>query len=233
MDAHVLVDYDNLLPHLQNLTLAPLARKIAATIDQLLPGVANILVRLYGGWYSEQGLTRNGTAIAQEIQRNFPMVVAQGNVIVRRIHCEIASALIDFKTDVFMFTYRRRSGMRSKISAILPSMCLQPKTCTLPAVYAWSRGRCPEKGCPIVTEDVFSYAEQKLVDTLLCCDLLALANRRPGPPVFIVSDDDDIVPAYILASANGALVHQMHMRQRAVHAYDSLLKQRNIRLAPL
>jgi uncharacterized LabA/DUF88 family protein len=233
MDAHVLIDYDNMLPHLRRLTLAPVARKLVATIDELVPGVTTILIRLYGGWYSEKGLTRNGTVLAQEIQRDFPILTAKAGVIVRRIHCEIASALIDFKTDVFMSTYRERSGMRSRLSAVLPSACIKPTTCSLPAVYAWSTGHCPERGCPVVPEDVFSYSEQKLVDTLLCCDLLALANRKPGPPVFVVSDDDDIVPAYILASANGALVHRIQMRQSTAHAYDSLLKQRNIRHALL
>lgn len=233
MNAHVLVDYDNLLPQFKSLTLAPLARKIAGTVDHLLPGIDDILIRLYGGWYSDIGLTKSGTELAQEIQKNFPMVVGRGSVIVRRIYCEVASALIDFKTDIFLHTYRRRSGMRSKLSAMMPPTCINPTACTLRAVYAWSRGHCPEKGCTVVPEDVFSYSEQKLVDTLLCCDLLALASRKPGPPVFVVSDDDDIVPAYILASASGALVHQVHMRQRAFHLYDPLFKQHNIRIAAL
>src|SRR5437016_2321261 len=124
MDAYVLIDYDNLLPKFQNLTLGPLARRIAAGIDQLLPGVADIFMRLYGGWYSEKGLTRKGTLIAQDSQSNFPIMIVQGTTILRRIHCEIASALIDFKTDILMFTYRRRTGMRSKLSMALPSTCI-------------------------------------------------------------------------------------------------------------
>src|SRR5579864_5836940 len=121
MDTHVLIDYDNLLPQLRSLTLAPLARLIAAQIDKSVPSAADIFIRLYGGWYSEKGLTRSGTESAQEIQKSFPIVTRQGNAIVRRMYCEIASALIDFKTDIFMYTYRQRTGIRSKASAMLPA----------------------------------------------------------------------------------------------------------------
>ena len=40
--------------------------------------------------------------------------------------------------------------------------------------------------------------QQKLVDTLICCDLLSLCTD-PGTSVFLVSDDDDFVPALLLA----------------------------------
>src|SRR5207244_5856594 len=65
-DGYVLVDYDNLLPLFQILPLASLAHRISGTLDKLSPGLKDVHIRLYGGWYSDIGITNNGTRIAQE-----------------------------------------------------------------------------------------------------------------------------------------------------------------------
>jgi hypothetical protein len=228
MNAHVLIDYDNLLPGLKGLTLAPLARKVEARLDGLVAGIDDIFLRLYGGWYDDKGLSKNGTIISQEIQRNFPIPVSSQGKIKRRIHCELASSLVDFKSDVLLFTVRRRRGMRTKHAAALPSGCINTGACTLPAVFQWTRGRCPETNCPVLAEDAFSYTEQKLVDTLLCCDLLALAERNPPLALFVISDDDDMIPAFLHASSKGAAIHQLRMRPQTVAVYEPLLRHWNV-----
>jgi hypothetical protein len=228
IDGYVLVDYDNLLPLYQNLPLASLAQRISGTLDKLVPGLNDIYIRLYGGWYSDVGLTNKGTRIAQEALK-FPLTIARQGKIVRRVFCEIASSLIDRKADTLLSTFRKRTGFRSRLAVTLPSGCADPPNCTVRAVSSWSSGACPHKGCTISTHDVFSYYEQKLVDTLLCCDLIALGTRSPSPAIFVLSDDDDMVPAFLLAAGGGASICQLQMRASVARSYGALLQKNNVR----
>jgi len=230
-DGYVLVDYDNLLPLFQSLPLASLAQRISSTLDKLSPGLNDVHIRLYGGWYSDKGLTNKGTRIAQEALR-FPLTIGHQGKILRRVFCEIASSLIDRKADTLFFTFRKRTGFRSRLAITLPAGCVDPTNCTVRAVSKWSSGTCPHTGCTITAPEVFSYYEQKLVDTLLCCDLIALGKRSPGPVIFVLSDDDDIVPACLLAAGGGASIFQLQMRAPAARSYDALLQQNNVRSGP-
>jgi len=230
-DGYVLVDYDNLLPVFQNLPLASLAQRVSGTLDRLSPGINDVYIRLYGGWYSDLGLTNKGTRIAQETLQ-FPLTTTLQGKILRRLFCEIASSLIDRKADTLFSTFRKRAGFRSRLAVTLPNGCVDPPNCTVRAVSGWSSGKCPHTSCAITTNDVFSYYEQKLVDTLLCCDLIALGRRSPAPVIFVLSDDDDIVPAYLLAAAGGASVFKLEMRASVAQSYGGLLQRNNVRSGP-
>lgn len=231
-DGYVLVDYDNLLPLFQSLPLTSLAQRISGTLDRLSPGLNDVHIRLYGGWYSDTGLTNKGTRIAQELLK-FPLTIGRQGKIVRRVFCEIASSLIGRKADTLFSTFRKRTGFRSRLAITLPTGCVDPTNCTVRAVSKWSSGGCPHTGCAITMHDVFSYYEQKLVDTLLCCDLIALGTRSPAPVIFVLSDDDDIVPAYLLAAGGGASIFQLQMRTSGARSYDALLQQNNVRSGSL
>jgi hypothetical protein len=232
LDAFVLIDYDNLPAAIRRAGLVGLAWRIDAGVRGALQGIQDIHIRLYGGWYDAGGLSNAGTTLTQEIGNNFPIVTSSGGSISGRVHCEIASSLVGAKGDVFLFTMRKRRGMRSRLTGQKPPHCLNPAACTIDAVVAWSKGSCPVAGCPVESLDAFTYTEQKLTDTLLCADVLSLAGGVQPPPVFVVSDDDDMTPPILLAAKSGAKI--CHVRSSAnAKFYDGLLRQNNVQLVVL
>jgi uncharacterized LabA/DUF88 family protein len=63
----------------------------------------------------------------------------------------------------------------------------------------------------------------------MCCDLFVLAARGPRDPVFLISDDDDMVPAVLLGGRLGGAVHILETRARQ-SAYGTLLQRYNVRV---
>lgn len=84
----------------------------------------------------------------------------------------------------------------------------------------------------MTAESVFTFNEQKLVDTLLCCDLVALATRATRDPVFLISDDDDMIPAILLGARMGGIVHILETRSRQ-SVYGTLLQLYNVQISML
>lgn len=123
MTGHILIDFDNLPISVKRAGLASLTRALHRAVDACYPGVDELRVRLYGGWYDLQGLTQAGTRLAQEVGSGFPMVIALNQQIRCRIHCEMASALIDTPSDLLLHTFRLRRGMRSRLSVAQNPNC--------------------------------------------------------------------------------------------------------------
>ena len=94
---------------------------------------------------------------------------------------------------------------------------------------SWADGQCSVSGCEVLTNDAFMYREQKLVDTLLCCDLVALSLRKSTEPIILVSNDDDMVPALMLGANLGGNVYKVRNTARIATAYDSLCQQSGVK----
>jgi len=229
MEAYVLLDYDNVVPLVRQ-ALPAISARLHTALEQYAPNLDDVHIRLYGGWYDIAGLTSLGTVVTQEIAQHFPIAIlaTQGTNIVRRIFCELASSLIDSGPDILVWTFRRRRGIRSRLTSLRPQNCAAGGQCLIQSVVKWSRGKCPIPGCNVTAEDAFSYCEQKLVDTLLCCDLVALAGRTPPPSIFVLSEDDDMMPAFLMAGRAGARIWRCQTRPVTNPVYEVLLKRYNV-----
>jgi hypothetical protein len=56
---------------------------------------------------------------------------------------------------------------------------------------------------------------QKMVDTMLVCDLLHLARSRESSLLLVIADDDDIIPALFTAEAWKAKIAMLYLREHA------------------
>jgi hypothetical protein len=233
MQAHALVDFHNLPRQVKGTDPASLARSIDAVITSYYPGTREVNIRLYGGWYDDRGLSRDGTKLTQEVGNAFPLSMAGPGGTIRYVRCEIASSLIDSRADLFPSTLRHRHGLDWFIRDPHPPRCLDQSSCTIPIVLKWSRNGCPTPACPVTSIEAFRCIQQKLVDTLICCDLLSLAAADPEVSVFLVSEDDDFIPALLLAGVRGAAVWHVRTKPNKVRLYDQLLLQRGVRLTSL
>lgn len=231
MSAHVFVDYHNLPRGLRDAGLSSVARSIDQLVHTHTPAVEEIYIRLYGGWYDENGLSNDGTRLTQELGRDFPITLSGTARSIRRIYCEIASSLVASRSDLFPATLRKSHGLDWFIRGPHPTGCIDPVNCTIPTVLKWSRRGCPTPGCPVTHFEAFTCNQQKLVDTLLCCDLLSVAG--PDNELFLVSEDDDLIPALVLAGVRSTKVWHVRSKPNKVRLYDSMLLSRGVQLVAL
>lgn len=233
MVAYVLTDYYNLPQRTLNWGVVNLARQVDSLAQAECPEAAEVTVRLYGGWYDDSGLTKDGTRIAQQIRSQFPMAVRGVGGGIHRIDCEMASSLLGARDEVFPLTLRRRRGLSALDRVLPPKGCVDTVNCTVPSVLKWSRKGCPAVGCSVRGSDAFFCRQQKLVDVLLCCDLLTLGARGELARIFVVSEDDDFVPGLVQSGATGAKVWHVRTKPEKARAYDLLLRGHGVRIVYL
>jgi hypothetical protein len=65
-------------------------------------------------------------------------------------------------------------------------------------------GKCPNSMCPFTLQDFLSKPTQKLVDSMIVCDLLLVSNSNAR--VVVVSSDDDLWPGIYTALGCGCQI---------------------------
>jgi hypothetical protein len=73
--------------------------------------------------------------------------------------------------------------------------------------------------------DAYEVVEQKMVDTMICCDLLALALHEPSS-IGVMSDDLDLLPALAMAGKLAPQrVHLVRSPGDGAARYSDLLEE--------
>jgi hypothetical protein len=230
MLSHALIDYYNLPYILVSGGVLSLARSIDFLITSALKTAGDINIRLYGGWYNENGLSKDGTLITQEIGEYFPFSLADDVNTMRYLRCEIASSILDSREYIFPATLRKHHGLDLLSVDHHPEGCKNPLDCPIHTVIAWSRKKkCPIPGCSVRTPEAFICNRQKLVDSMICCDLINIANSEPDSNLFLVSDDDDFIPALISAGNRGSTVWHVRTKLEKIQLYDDFLIKKGVR----
>lgn len=219
----IFIDYDNLLP----------AQKSAGILDVItraliqLPFDTGIFrgkcdVRVYGGWYEGTHITRLAEDVAVEIQREFPTVIRlpiSGRDHVSLLaNAELAVALIQEPGHHLFNTYRRKgkpANVRVKEPAIVG--CTE-NACILPMMKRLLRtGSCPQVNCAVAMNDLVYRNEQKIVDTMLSCDLIHAANGI-ADRIILVSGDDDFLPPLRTVLLRGVSAIRFHPKRNSQRA---------------
>ncbi len=213
----IFIDYDNLL-HPQ---------KTAGILDVVTKALVQMPfssssarigcdVRVYGGWYEGNVMTQRAQDVAVELQRDFPAVIrlpmqqSQDGHRMVSIGAELARSLIQEPSHHLFNTYRRK-GKPYNVRVEEPSIvgCADPD-CVLPLMKKLLRtGRCPKPGCGVVVGDLVYRHEQKIVDTMLSCDLIYAAGGRVDH-IGLVSGDDDFLPPLRTVLLAGKAVIRFH-----------------------
>lgn len=215
---HVLVDFDNLPSELQTDRVCRLAEKLVdAVCDHLEHHDSAINIRLYGGWYNEKTLTHKAHRVISAMGSDFPYprgVVTSSSTRTITVRAELAYSLLAYPRKVLTHTFRTREAPKR-------FECCDPKQkgctadeCSLSAMPALFRtGMCPRAGCAVSRQALFSPSqEQKLVDSMIVCDMLAHSRSGAGP-VAVVSTDDDMWPGILTAMCFGTPVLHVWAKQ--------------------
>jgi len=219
------IDYDNLLQ----------TQKQAGILDQVRRALfglplepvsrrAKCSVRIYGGWYEVTQITRLAQDVTVEIQRDFPAVIRvpsglEGSPVSISATAELAVALLQ-EPGHHMFNTYRRKGKPANVRVTAPcDVGCSETDCVLPLMKKLLRnGTCPKAGCMITTTDHLVYRhEQKIVDSLLCCDLIHAAKGQLAK-IILLSGDDDFLPPLRTVLLNGRAAVRYHPKPNTPRA---------------
>jgi uncharacterized LabA/DUF88 family protein len=182
-------------------------------LDEVTPRV-KCDVRVYGGWYEGNQITRLAQNVTVELQRDFPTVIrllTTGNAhIFVSTSAELAVALLQEPGHHLFNTYRRK-GKPANVRVMTPTDagCINPD-CVLPLMKKLlSKGNCPKAGCGVTMGNLVYRHEQKIVDTMLTCDLIYASNGI-ADRVILVSGDDDFLPPIRTILLRGTPVVRFH-----------------------
>ena len=215
MNLRLYIDYDNLNPDWKRKGLLALAtRSLLATAIPTAKTGGRCELRVYGGWYEATALTPLAQDIIAEVGRDFPAVLpfhnhagAPGKL---SVSADLARSMEAEPAHHLFNTFRQKSPPR-KLTCVHPSArgCTDPACPLLSLPALFETERCPRKGCGIHLHDLIYRKEQKLVDTMLACDMIHAA-RLGCDFIILVSSDDDPLPAIRVALLNGTPFARLH-----------------------
>lgn len=221
MRCNILIDYDNLGRRHQTSGILNIATRVLSQlpIDESISRV-QCDIRVYGGWYEDNVVTRPAQEILVEIQKDFPHMMKFGNVSVL-LNAELATAMLEQPSHHLFNTFRKK-GKPKNIRVMKPSDigCADP-ACMLPLVKKILRtGKCQKPGCQN-SNNIIYRDEQKIVDTMLTCDIIYSATTL-SDILILVSGDDDFIPpllTILLRGEKAVRIHPQPNNQRIALAY--------------
>lgn len=164
-------------------------------------------VRIYGGWYQENGLTKAAQLLSAQLEGKFPLSLrARGGELIK-LTAAMAYSMSQDPTTHMLDTYRQK-GVPSNLRCNAPgnSGCSQ-KACmfsNLPDLI--KKKRCPAINCDIEIGRILYRGEQKIVDTMLACDVVHDVSLGSYAAFIIISGDDDMIPPIRSALLKGGKV---------------------------
>jgi uncharacterized LabA/DUF88 family protein len=215
VNLRILIDYDNLNEDKKRKGLLDLTTR--ALMSKPLPTRktgGRCEARIYGGWYEATALTQLAQQIITEVVRDFPAILPFRNMEgvsgKLSVSAELARSLEAEPAHHLFNTFRQKSPPRS-LKCVHPSTrgCSEPDCPlrTLPRLFETEQ--CPKDGCSIQLQDLLFRREQKLVDTMLACDMIHAA-RLKCDYIILVSSDDDLLPAIRVALLDGTPFARFH-----------------------
>lgn len=205
----IIIDFDNYfgsdLTKISSETLEFTFKEWVKLCENEFSDFNSIQIRLYGGWYKEATFTKLASQVQQMLSSVsvFPKV-ANGKIINGKI--ELATTLHIKPDFVWLHTHKEKAGVnRIRINhECIDTMCAQNKdTCPKYILYKFTDGKkrkCHISDCDNLHKDVFKGAEQKMVDTLIACDIISVSQDENVKGIILISDDQDHLPSLALAS---------------------------------
>ncbi len=205
----VIIDFDNYFgTDVSKLTKESLELTLVDVIiqcEQLFADFDRIQIRLYGGWYHGVTLTKQASVIQQILSQIdvFPKI-EKGKII--RGDVDLVSSLFEIPNYSWQHTYKEKNGIpRIRINhEEVDDLCnLSRDSCPKFILYKFTQKKqkqCHVPGCDHLHKDVFKGIEQKMVDTMIACDVISTVKDSDIEGVLVLSDDQDHFPSYAIAS---------------------------------
>lgn len=217
MEICIFIDYDNLLSSHKEQSLIDLTRKLLTGLKFQQPkSMVNCSLRFYGGWYEGDKLTKMAQQVSVQVTDEFPAIINamddNRNSVKYKTTAEMAYSLLNDPSTHLLNTFRRKGAPTNlRIANRNDYNCSNSSCFGQKLRKLFKNRRCPENNCSNSINTMIERREQKIVDTLLTCDILhASANNTSH--VILVSSDDDFLPAIRVASLNGVNMIRFHSK---------------------
>lgn len=211
MDIAICIDYDNLLPIHKNQGILDIVTKTLHKISENISENCKCEVRLYGGWYEGENLTPLSQDISINIQEDFPSLIKVINedfIFTIKTSAEMAFSLLNEPSHFLFNTYRRKGKPNNIRVEKKENIQCESSSCFIDIAKKFIRtGKCPNQGCQ--NDSLIYRHEQKLVDTMLTCDLIHLSDKG-CEIIILISADDDFLPPIRMLLAKGTKTIRIH-----------------------
>lgn len=215
MKLAIFVDYDNLLhPQKSSGILYVVRRALLQTTLPTTSALGICDVRIYGGWYEETAITALAEKLTVEVGREFPTIVRvptqRGKVLALNTTATLAVAMLEEPRFHLFNTYRRKARARNVRVQTPAAVGCTNCGCPLPMTKQLiETGSCPNSLCDIVSRELLYRPEQKIVDTMLTCDMV-YAPTQNYQQLILISGDDDFLPPLRTVVLRGTPVARFH-----------------------
>ena len=215
MKLAIFIDYDNLLEGHKSSGILDVARKALMQSPISSPSARGTCdIRIYGGWYEGPTMTQRAQDLAVTIANEFPAIIRipskDGGVVALAANAELAVAMMEEPNHHLFGTYRKK-GKPGNIRVQHPTEvgCIDA-ACPLPVAKKLVKsGKCPVPSCSVSADDLVYRHEQKIVDTMLTCDMV-YAPTQDYQHLILVSGDDDFLPPLRTVLLRGTTVSRFH-----------------------
>jgi len=241
--AFVLIDFDNFIgSEVENLTEEQFEYSLSKILKHCISESSDVdflEMRLYGGWYMDTELTKQASIVQQLLTRFdlFPIIM-NGKRISGSIN--LASSMFSFPDLIWRHLYKERRGVsRIRIAQhLVDDFCTANRGgCPKYLLNKFTKKKdklCPVVGCEFLQNEVFISPVQKMVDTLIACDLITIAECEESSGIFLFSDDQDHLPSLALASIRRhkklKCLNVIIQNETLLDLFEQLLKSFNIKL---
>lgn len=181
-------------------------KQIVALIIEKNEELEEIIIRLYGGWYKDEILTHRASILQQSLA-NINLLPYINPQKMRKVtgKIEIATSLFYLPDLVWKNTYKEKNGIpRLRIKDdLLNEICESNSSLCPPKIlnkFTKDKSKaCSVNECSIVHKEIFKGMEQKMVDTMMVCDIISFSDEDLVTEVIILSNDTDIIPSIVYA----------------------------------
>lgn len=208
MRIHLFIDYDNLLPQQKTNGIRGIVQSIfdASHFEQNFTG--NCEVRIYGGWYEGNNLSKKSQDLSASIHSDFPCLIKtvakNGGICRITVNTSLALSMLEDPSHHLFNTYRKRGKPRNIRVANNTETGCHINSCPLETLRkSLSSGKCTHHNCESNYSELIYRAEQKIVDTMLSCDMIYCLQYSPDL-IYLLSEDDDFLPPIRTALLRGS-----------------------------
>lgn len=195
----IYIDVYNILPRTPETSIVQLIQDVARSCLPLVGGPRNdVEARLYGGWHDGMHQTKTAQLVSAAIKDKFPSteksLIGLNGLVLSKVSAYMAVTMEGIPSEILHGTFREKSpDWRIKVRPSEEFNCDQ-SDCLLNLLRrSLRKQQCKISGCNRPIVDALYRAEQKMVDTMMCCDLMG-QNTSIDDLIVVVSDDTDFFP---------------------------------------
>ena len=215
MKIAICIDYDNLHP-MQKITgiLSIVTSVLQKMQFSSLPKQGVCHIRLYGGWFEGQEMSQLSQQISIKMQEEFPALIrvtdASGKYCSINTTVELAVSLLEEPNYHLFNTYRKKSKAQNIRVESQERVGCSSSSCPIPVARKMLKtGKCSIGNCTAGDQILIYRHEQKIVDTMLTCDLIYL-SQQDYDELLIISEDDDFLPPIRTIALRGSKIIRVH-----------------------